>query len=58
MSYSSHFQNDYQKNMLSNELIIEFKRLYKTHYGVELSNEEVVAKSSELIAITRILIQK
>lgn len=44
--------------MLSNELIIEFKRLYKTHYGVELSNEEVIAKSSELIAITRILINK
>lgn len=44
--------------MLSNELIIEFKRLYKTHYDVELSNEEVIEKSSELIAITRILINK
>ncbi|MDA2925804.1 hypothetical protein MYX78_00995 [Acidobacteria bacterium AH-259-G07] len=37
------------KLMLPEETIIEFKRLYKKHYGVELSDQEAAFRATNLI---------
>lgn len=50
-------QTKHLKNMLSKELLEEFKQLYQEEFGISLTNEEAIIKATGLLDVFKILIQ-
>jgi hypothetical protein len=45
------------KILIAEEDIVEFQRLYKKHFGVELTTEEAFDKGLRLIRLTRAIVR-